>query len=357
MSDFVLELRDFTVYRGAGKKVLDIDELTVRRQELVAVVGPNGTGKSTLLQAVNLLLPHQGQMRLFGQDNTATTGTLLRRRSAMVFQQTLLLQGTVFHNLALPLRFRGIAADDIQPRVLRALQDFRCDHLAGRPARSLSGGEAQRVSIARALVTDPELLLLDEPFAALDATLRGELIEEIRQLAVARGLTVLLVSHDFADVLHFADRAVAIFGGSIVQDAKPEVLLRRPANEQVARLAGMDNILPCGIEPDGPGRQVKLANGLRFPCPTDLQQPVTACCLPGDALLVWGQDRPEHDGSRVVFEGRVQRVQPGVGTSRVVVTAGDLTLIARVPRKAITDGIVDQARVTLAFDPAEAHFI
>lgn len=356
MNDSVLELRDFTVFRGAGKKVLDIGELTIKRQELVAVVGPNGTGKSTLLQAVNLLVPHQGQLRLFGLDSGGVDAAVLRRRSAMVFQETVLLQGTVFHNLALPLRFRGVAAGEIAPKVLRALQDFRCDHLVDRPARALSGGEAQRVSIARALVTDPELLLLDEPFAALDASLRGEMIEEIRQLAVDRGLTVLLVSHDFTDVIAFADRAVAIFAGRIVQDASPEALLLRPASAKVARLTGMDNVFPCNIVLDGSERMIILSDQLKFPCPASVHQPVDTCCIPGDALHLQGEGHPELSGG-AVFEGRVERVLPGLGTCKVLISAGGLTLVVRVPPQAIDDGVHSGAAVTLTFDPAAAHFI
>jgi tungstate transport system ATP-binding protein len=357
MIDSVLELRDFTVYRGPGRKVLDIGELTIRRQELVAVVGPNGTGKSTLLQAVNLLLPHRGQLRLFGQESGETAATLQRRRSAMVFQETLLLRGTVFHNLALPLRFRGEAASEIKPKVLQALKDFRCDHLADRQARSLSGGEAQRVAIARALVTDPELLLLDEPFASLDATMRGEMIEEIRQLAVMRGLTVLLVSHDFTDVVSFADRVIAVFAGSIVQDAPPVTLLRRPATENVARLTGMDNIFPCRVEQAGPVRLINLANRLSFPCPENVPSSVQTCCIPGDAFSPAEANRPAEDGAEIAISGVVERVLPGIGFCRVVVLVGGLPLVARLPLKAMNIEIRPGAAVTLVFDPTAAHFI
>lgn len=357
MNDFVLELRNFAVYRGAGKKVLDIDELTLGRRELVAVVGPNGTGKSTLLQAVNLLLPYRGEMRLFGQETGGKTdSTRLRRRTAMVFQETLLLRGTVFDNLALPLKFRGLGDSEIRPRVMEALREFRCDHLAERRARSLSGGEGQRVCIARALVTAPELLLLDEPFAALDATLRGEMIEDLRRLAVDKGLTVLLVSHDFSDILSFADRVLAIFGGSIVQDDRPEALMRRPVDEKVARLAGMDNILPCRLEYDGLERRVKLAGGVSFACPDGVKDTVTACCIPGDAFSLWEGDDPE-PGSRVILIGQVERVLPGIGASRVTVRLGDRLLIARIPPRDLAGHLQAGAALKLAFEPAETHFL
>jgi tungstate transport system ATP-binding protein len=356
MSEILLTLRDVSLERGAGRKVLDVPAFTVCRGELVAIVGPNGAGKSTLLQVANLLHPHRGAVTLFGRDAARTDKTALRRRCALLFQEALLLDDTVFANVAWPLRFRGVNAADIAARVRRALADFRCDHLEQRRVRTLSGGEAQRVSIARALATDPELLLLDEPFAALDPATRGEMTGEIRQLAENRGMTVILVSHNFAEVLSFADRAVVMFAGRIVQDDKPETVLRRPADRQVARLVGMDNIIPCRLEREGEAAYVRLANGLRFPYAGAADKPVSACCLPGDALRLWDDRLAAAPVPWVVVEGRLQRLLPGVGAGQLLVRAGDLTLSAQVPRSYVpAEGPGEP--VTLAFDPAEAHIV
>ena len=221
MNDYILDMVGVTVKRGKNKTILDIDRFSVRPGELVAVVGPNGTGKSTLLNTINLLLPYQGTMRLFGKDAGKVEQTMLRRRSAMVFQDTLLVGGSVYNNVALSLKFRGVVSDEAKVLVNKALEDCHCNHLASRSAHSLSGGEAKRVCLARALVSSPELLLLDEPFNSLDAATRGEMIEVIRQVAKKRGITVLLVSHNFADIISFAERAVVLLEGRVIQDAKP----------------------------------------------------------------------------------------------------------------------------------------
>ncbi len=357
MNETLLSLTDVSLERGAGRKVLDVASFTVCRGELVALVGPNGAGKSTLLQVANLLHPHRGSIALFGADAARADKTALRRRCALLFQEALLLDDTVFANVAWPLRFRGVSQAEIAARVRRALADFRCDHLERRRARTLSGGEAQRVSLARALATDPELLLLDEPFAALDPATRSGMIGELRQLAEDRGMTVILVSHSFADVLCFAERAVVMFNGRIVQDDRPETVLRRPADEQVARLVGMDNIIPCRLEREGEEAYIRLANGLRFPCAgTAADRPVSACCLPGDALRLWDDRLAAASVPWVVAEGRLQRLLPGIGADRLLVQAGGITLAAQVPRGYIPAGGPGEP-VKLAFDPAEAHIV
>lgn len=357
MTEYILKIQDLIVDRGARKKILEIKQLFLKPGELVAMVGPNGAGKSTLLQVINLLQPYHGEVELFGQCVTGKNKTMLRRRSAMVFQEMLLTNDTVFNNVALPLRFRGIGERQVKELVYKALGDFHCDHLADRSALLLSGGESQRVCIARALVTNPELLLLDEPFAALDAAARDELIEEIRQIARARGIAILLVSHNFADVLHFADRALFIFNGLIVQDDKPETIMRRPRTAEIARLVGMDNIIPCYSEETKQGRLIKLDGDIRFLYHGEGKELISACCLPGDALCLWDENLSCHRESWIVLEGIVKRIIPGVGTYRMLVTVGEQTLSARVPRYQIIEGIQNHSRVKMTFNPKEVHLV
>jgi len=357
MSKYILEMRYVTVDRGAHKNLLNIENFVLKTGELVAVVGPNGAGKSTLLQVINLLHPYRGTMQLFGQQIRKRDKTMLRRRSAMVFQDMLLLNDTVFNNVALALRFRGVQEAEIAERVFKALADFRCDHLADRPALLLSGGEAQRVCIARALVTAPELLLLDEPFASLDTATRDELIEEIRQLAEARGITVGLVSHHFADVLHFATRALVLFDGRIMQDGQPEFIMRRPGNIQVAQLVGMDNIIPCSCEQDNQGRFIRLGSGIGFLYHGEASDHVSACCLPGDVLYLWDEQLLHQRGTWVIIEGLIERVIPGIGTYRILIKFGEQILSVRLAPHHVTDDMYSNSRIKLTFNPAEVHLI
>ncbi len=358
MNEYVLNMQQVSVGSKRCKNILSIENFAVRPGELVAVLGPNGAGKSTLLRTINLLQPYRGEMQLFGQDIRNANKTLLRRRSALVFQETLLLDDNVFNNVARVLKFRGTPTHKIKQKVHTALETFGCDHLANRSARSLSGGEAKRVCIACGLVADSELLLLDEPSASLDVGIRAQMIEKIRQWAEARRSAVILVSHNFTDILHFAERAIALFNGRIVQDDKLEMLIRRPANEQLARLVGMDNIIPCQVERSNRDYWIKLANGVGFLYPGEVKTPITACCLSGDAFYLDDTSSlAQHQPSSVMIEGLVERVLHGIGTYTIWVKVGEQTLIARVPRSHISNNVHRHQPIKLGFNPTDAHFI
>lgn len=357
MSECILKMQDILVQRGAGKIILNIEKLMLNQGEMVAVIGPNGAGKSTLLQVINLLQSYHGELQLFGQDIRRGDKTLLRRRSAMVFQDTLLLNDTVFNNVALALRFRGVTGGDSNERVYKALADFHCEHLAERPALLLSGGEAKRVCIARALVTEPELLLLDEPFAALDVTTRDGMIEEIRKLAELRNIAVILVSHDFSEVLHFAQRALVVFDGSIVQDDKPENIMRRPVNAQVAKMVAMDNIIPCFLEINQQRPFVTLSPQISFLYKGEARSEFSACCISGDVLQIYDQNLAIEREEWVRMEGVVTRVIPGVGNYRVLVNVGEQIFSTRVPRNQVNGTIQSSQKITVTFDPDQVHMI
>jgi tungstate transport system ATP-binding protein len=359
INEYVLNIHQVRVDSNTRKNILSIDNFVVRPGELVAVVGPNGAGKSTLLRTINLLQPYRGEMQLFGHDVSHANKTLLRRRSALVFQETLLLNDTVFNNVAKVLEFRGIPANKIKQKVHTTLATFGCEHLANRSARSLSGGEAKRVCIACGLVADSELLLLDEPSASLDVGIRAEIIEKIRQWAQARGSAVILVSHNFTDILHFAERAIALSDGCIIQDDKLEMLIRRPANEQLARLVGMDNIIPCRVERGSRGYLIKLANSIEFLYPGEVRTPITACCLSGDAFYLNDTSSSVlHPPGVVTIEGWVERILRGIGTYTIWVKVGEeLTLIARVPHSHISGNVSRHEMIELAFNPRDAHFV
>ncbi|MEH2271862.1 MAG: energy-coupling factor ABC transporter ATP-binding protein [Nostoc sp.] len=357
-NEYVLNMRQVSVASKPRKNILSINNFTVRPGELVAVIGPNGAGKSTLLRTINLLQPYRGEMQLFGEDVRNTNKTLLRRRSALVFQETLLLDDTVFNNVAKVLKFRGTPTHKIKQRVHTALTTFGCEHLANQSARSLSGGEAKRVCIACGLVADSELLLLDEPSASLDVGIRPQMIEKIRQWAQARGSAVILVSHNFTDILHFADRAIALFDGCIVQDDNLETIIRRPANEQLARLVGIDNIIPCHVERSSRGNFIKLANGIEFLYPGEITKPITTCCLSGDTFNLYDPSSSmRHKLCSVIIEGLVERVLNGIGICSIWVKVGEQTLIARVPRNNIFGNVYPHEMIKLAFNPKDAHFV
>jgi tungstate transport system ATP-binding protein len=209
--------------------------------ETVGVYGPNGAGKSTLLQALAGLLPLASgslafQSRTLGRDLDPLS---YHRRIGAVFQEPLLLHGSVAHNVGLGLALRGMARAEREPRVRAALEQFKIAHLADRNVARLSGGEAQRASLARALVLEPELLFLDEPFSALDQPTRRHLVKELGAILRTRRMATLFVTHDFAEAMALCDRCVLLDAGRVLQVDAPTRLLEHPCTDRVAEIVGL----------------------------------------------------------------------------------------------------------------------
>lgn len=215
----LLALHGVRVRRG-GQTILDVATLDIWPGAVLAVVGPNGAGKSTLLQVMALLLaPEAGEVCFDGTRVDARRNPVaMRRRMAVVFQEPLLFDATVFDNVASGLQLRGIRRSEGHDRVQAWLARLGIAHLAARSARTLSSGEAQRTSLARALVLEPALLLLDEPFAALDYFTRQALLAELPSLLEEVRTTTVLVTHDPREAQWLAARTIALRGGTIVAD-------------------------------------------------------------------------------------------------------------------------------------------
>jgi len=238
----VLTLRDVRQSR-AGRQVLAIDALDVPAGERLAVLGPNGAGKTTLLRLLaGLEAPAAGSVEI---DGVPIHGASLafRRQVGYATQRAGLLSTTVIRNVELPLRWRGVDAPGRRRAALAALQRLDVAGLADRKALSLSGGEAQRVSLARAFALEPRLLLLDEPAAGLDAQARRAFLDDLERALSDRATTVVHVSHRGDEALRVADRVMVLVGGRIRQLSDPGTLVRRPVDATVARLIGYENVL------------------------------------------------------------------------------------------------------------------
>ena len=216
--------------------------LTVEPGELLALLGPSGSGKTTLLRAIAGLAPaERGILRFNGED--ATNLTLRQRRVGFVFQQYALFRHmTVFDNIAFGLRVRPRAERpkkaEITRRVKRLLTLVQLDGMEKRFPNQLSGGQRQRVALARALAIEPTVLLLDEPFGALDAKVRKELRRWLREIHRETGLTTIFVTHDQEEALELADRVVIMRGGEIEQVGTPSDIYDDPATPFVCEFLG-----------------------------------------------------------------------------------------------------------------------
>jgi len=231
----LITIRDLVVERG-NISALTVPELQIFEHEILAIVGPNGAGKSTLLLTLaRLLKPRQGEMIFNGTNAENLSDTAYRRRIALVMQDPLLFDASVFDNVASGLRFRGVPNAKIQLRVHLWLKRMGVSHLAERRAPRLSGGEAQRVSLARALALEPELLLLDEPFSALDPPTRFQLLDDLATLLSEFATTTVFVTHDLAEATQLAHRLAVFVDNRLRQADETERVLNIPADEDVAR--------------------------------------------------------------------------------------------------------------------------
>lgn len=212
--------------------------LEVGGGELIVLLGPSGCGKTTLLKIIaGLLDPIDGDL-LFG-DRVFTGVPAERREAAMVFQKPLLFPYlTVEENVAFGLKMRKIAGDESARRVAEALEMVQLDGFGERKPRELSGGQEQRVSLARALVTRPRVLLLDEPFSALDVGLRGEMRSLVRQIQRRLQITTVFVTHDQEEAVTIADRIALLLDGEIVQVGRPRDFYISPRTPEAARFFG-----------------------------------------------------------------------------------------------------------------------
>ena len=234
MIDALLTASDLLVRRG-GVPVLDIPHLAVGRNEKLAVVAPNGGGKSSLLLSLAALIPReQGRLVFAGDEVLPGRETAYRRRIAMLFQEPLLFDTTVLANVAEGLRIRGVAKAEARDRAEASLELFSVSHLATRSAHKLSGGEAQRVSLARAFAVKPELILLDEPFSSLDLPTRIRLADDFGRILHDSGTAAIIATHDRIEALRLVDRLAVLDRGRIIQEGRPEEVLANPANDFVA---------------------------------------------------------------------------------------------------------------------------
>ncbi len=214
---------------------------TVARGELVCLLGPSGCGKSTLLRIISGLTDcDSGSVRIEGVDMTATQAN--RRPTAMVFQSHALWSHmSVAQNVGFGLRVRGLPKAEIAAKTAAVLDLVGLQAFAKRLPAELSGGQAQRVALARCLVVEPKVLLMDEPFSALDAHLRKGLREELKALQGRLDLTTIFVTHDQEEAMELADRIVVMQGGRVEQVGPPGVLYQNPSTLGVAQFIGAMN--------------------------------------------------------------------------------------------------------------------
>ncbi len=242
-----LEIQNLTAEYETGVVLQDFS-LSVREGEFLSLLGPSGCGKTTLMKSIaGILTPKSGRIFLDGQD--ITNLPIHRRGTTVVFQDMRLFpHKSVAENVAFPLKMQGISKAERLRCAEALLEKVRLDGFENRKPSELSGGQQQRVALARALAAQPRLLLLDEPFSALDENLREDMRNLVLQLKEEFQMTVILVTHDREEALSMSDRVALMFGGQLAQMGTPREVYTRPVSRQAADYFGDCVYIPGKIE-------------------------------------------------------------------------------------------------------------
>jgi osmoprotectant transport system ATP-binding protein len=240
MTGAVIQLRNLTKTYAGGRHAVSGLDLDVAAGEFMVIIGESGSGKTTTLTMINRLVePSQGTIQINGEDALATDAVALRRHMGFVFQAVgLFPHMTVAENIGITPRLLGWSADEIAARTgeLLALVRLEAPHFRHRFPAELSGGQRQRVGLARALASSPKIMLMDEPFGALDPITRDDISADYREIHGRLGLTTVLVTHDMTEAFLLADRVAVMRDGCLVQLGTPQELLASPADEGVRNL-------------------------------------------------------------------------------------------------------------------------
>ncbi|MFZ2095990.1 MAG: ABC transporter ATP-binding protein [Anaerolineales bacterium] len=358
MNEAILSVKNLLVKRSQ-QTVLQISSLDIHQGEVLAVIGPNGAGKSTLLLVLaRLLQPHAGQLYFRGTPIELENELSFRRRIALVLQEPLLLHQSVFDNVASGLRFRGLPRNEIKSRTNQWLERLEISHLGNRPAHRLSGGEAQRTSLARAFALQPELLLLDEPFSALDSPTRARLLQDLQALLSQTGITTIFITHDLDEALFLGQRVAVLLAGLLRQVGQPEDVFTAPKDAEVAAFVGVETVIAGKVIHSQDGQVTIEADGLNLEAVGDIptDKPVFFCLRPEDVTLSISRDS-NITSARNHLPGRIVQITPSGPLVRVVVDCG-VPVVALITRGSAGDmKLIEGMEVIVTFKATAVHLI
>jgi spermidine/putrescine transport system ATP-binding protein len=299
--------------------------------ETVCLLGRSGSGKSTLLRIIAGLEMAEGGTILW--DGSDISGVPVHQRGfGLMFQDYALFpHRTVEQNVAFGLRMQGLPAEKIQKRTTEMLELVHMAEFAHRKVTDLSGGEQQRIALARALAPRPKLLMLDEPLGALDRTLKQSLLDDLRQIVCKANIPVIYVTHDQEEAFSIADRLIMLNSGQIEQVGSPEEVYRHPATKWVANFLGLGNIIPAvvvsanGRTVSALGQKITLPVGISLP---DNGGKVNLLLLPDVQFMDVRQasDIPINDSPSLKITGLVTESVFLEGNYRLAIKSDDLTL-------------------------------
>ena len=354
---FALEARNISVVLG-GLKVLEVSSLQVLPNQVLVIIGPNGSGKTTLLLTLaGLLRPASGTILYQGQAVNSKAEILrLHRRVAVVFQEPLLLNSTVWDNITLGLRLRGVKKEEIKLRANKWLERFGIAPLAGRQAKTLSGGEAKRTSLARAFALQPDVLFLDEAFNGLDSHSRQSIIDDFQDVLGEAKTTTVMVTHDSSEALALAHRVIVLMDGHIRQIGSREDVFSNPVDEQVATFVEVENII-SGVVASNQGGIVTVNVGkdaVEAVSDYAAGEEVTLCIRPEEITLAGLRAT---SSARNSFAGKITRLVFFGALTRVEIDCG-FPLVALITKRSAEEMNLDKGKpIYASFKATGVHVI
>jgi tungstate transport system ATP-binding protein len=328
----LIEVADLTHSYGERKVLQDLN-LGIGRGEVFALIGPTGAGKTTLLRIIDLLeVPGSGEIYFDGKciPRSGKQRLEIRRRMSFIHQKPQVFNLSVYDNVACGLRWRGERKNRIAEKVDHILEMVGLKGYENRNARTLSGGEAQRVALARSLVLEPEVLLLDEPTANLDPVSTAKIEQLISYVARQHNATMIMATHDMSQGQQLAGRIGVLLNGRLAQTGNATDIFRSPQNEEVAHFVGMENIMEGVVIASNEGIAMVNIGGdaLQAVSSYPVGKEVYACIRPEDITLALSSTR---SSARNSFQAKVTRVTTLGPLSRVEIDCG-FRLVALVTR-------------------------
>ncbi len=348
------ELTDITKNYG-NVTALDNVSLEVRQGEIFTIAGPNGSGKTTMLRLMAFIdTPTSGEVHFNGVKVSDENRSQIRTKCTMVFQKTALFNTTVYKNVAYGLKLRGFSKKEIDERVEDALGLVKLDGYEKRLAKKLSGGEQQRVSLARALVLNTELLLLDEPTANLDPKNVSIIEETVSRVNRERKNTVVMATHNLFQAETITKRAALLLGGKIVEVGTAQEIFRTPS-KHLASFARLENVFSGASRILKEGTSlIDIGDGVEIEAALRKSGKISVFVRPEDIIL---SRKPISSSARNVFKGRIVEISDLESVVRLKVDAGKQFVVQITKRSFNEMQLNVRSEVLLAFKASSVHVI